>query len=128
MDGLAAAPLAQVLIDEVVIGILGRKERWLDALLAAPELLNKVGLGMTPLFAACYALWPQGVRQLLAAGADPRGALEAVRLGVKDWEGSHNGAAVRHTEIMEILLSHGRVRSCWRPSFVAVAEVTSLAA
>lgn len=117
-----------MLIDEVVIGILSRKEQWLAVLLAAPELLNEVGLGMTPLFAACYALWPQGVRQLLAAGAEPRGALEAVRLGVKDWEGSHNGAAARHTEIMEILLSHGRVRSSWRPRIVAAAEVTSLAA
>jgi hypothetical protein len=28
-------------------------------------------LGMTPLFAACYALWLPGVKALLALGADP---------------------------------------------------------
>jgi hypothetical protein len=108
-----AGPL---LADDLIIGLLGKSKKLLEALLASPDLINTIGFGMTPIFAACYALWPYGVRELLQAGAEPKDVLYALRLGVKDSEDP--AASKLHTEILEILLCHGRAQSRYRPAAV----------
>ena len=79
-DDVSALVLGQVTM--VVMGVLAHSEESLAAALAAPALLLETcPLGVSVLAAAVYALWPDAVRALLAAGAsrlgDPVGMLSA---------------------------------------------------
>jgi hypothetical protein len=97
------------LIDEAVVGLLSMNMGWLAAVIANPSAIDTPGLlGMSPMFAAAYALWPEAVRELLACGGDARCVPEAVRLGMADWEGDRVEAVQRRAEITELLLMHGR--------------------
>jgi hypothetical protein len=77
-------------IDQLVMGCMRRDARSLKAVLSDKTLLDaRSSLGFAPLFGACYLLWPEAVRDLLNAGADPfevglGSAFDAVETGLRD--------------------------------------------
>jgi hypothetical protein len=103
---------------------------WLAAVIANPSAIDTPGvLGMSPMFAAAYALWPEAVREFLACGGDAHCVPEAVRLGMRDWEGDRVEAVQRRAEITELLLMHGRPDARPKPSFrLMEVERTAVAA
>lgn len=81
----AGEPVTQELANAAVIGVLGRNKKWLSQVVKHPALINARHIcGMTPLYAACYAVWAPAVKQLLDAGADPQQGLEALHLARLD--------------------------------------------
>jgi hypothetical protein len=65
------------LVDQAFKGISERCEWGLNLVrFSAIDVNAKSSLGMTPLFAACYALWEPGVRALLDMGANPSCGLQ----------------------------------------------------
>lgn len=107
---LSGKEVDQTAIDEVVMGCARGSRRSLHKALA-PEYVNaRSSLGMSPLFSACYALWLEGARALLGAGADPfevgfGSAVDAVELGVRDAGG--NMRNVDAQRLVDLLCRYG---------------------
>lgn len=95
-------------IKKVVLGILCRDREQLARAVGWPALLNaRSDLGMTPLFAAAYALWVDGVRELVRAGADVGEATGALVLSSCDSPPTRQRDA-DFEEIVSIILGAGR--------------------
>lgn len=110
-DGRRALRCAQKLIDEVVIGCMRMNAQSIEVVVKQRLVDACSSLGLTPLFGVCYALWPEGARRLLAAGADPYevglgSALDAVQLGLRD-AGASASAEASAEELAGILTSYG---------------------
>jgi hypothetical protein len=68
------------------MAVMNRDGRWLAKILKSPTLVNcRHSTGMTPLFAACYALWHDGAKALLEAGAEPLPGFEGLKAARLDW-------------------------------------------
>lgn len=110
--GRKALDSVQRLVDEVVMGCLRMNRESLRVLLERPELVDaRSTMGIAPLFGACYALWPEGTRRLLEAGADPHevgfgSALDAVELGLRD-AGRSERTEKKACEITQLLVERG---------------------
>jgi hypothetical protein len=100
----------QVRADRLIMGLMRRDRRSLEAIIKDIALIDvRSSLGLSPLFAACYTLWPEACRRLLDAGADPAevglgSALDAVALGVRD-AGRCERAKEKGQQIVEMLIS-----------------------